>query len=95
MVFVSSRRVETCNVTLKGQDQIWPQVKVGQGHEVTQVGLIIYQSTRLYETNALTSVPRLYLLLIASYWQKRLVTSSDLIWPLEVVRDQKFRFKYE
>ena len=68
-------------VTLKGQDQIWPQVKVGQGHEVTQVGHIIYHSTCLYETNALTSIPRLYLLLIASYWQKSWwprVTSFDL-----------------
>ena len=82
------------NVTLKGQDQIWPQVMLVkwkerggrsrvEGHVVTQVGHIIYQSTRLYVSNALTSIPRLYRLLIASYWQKRLVTSSDLIWPLE------------
>ena len=89
-------RRNTYNVTLKDQDQIWPQVKVGQGHEVTQVGYIIYQSTRLNETNALTSTPRLY---ISPFDRKLLAKkASDLEWPhltFRGVRDQKFRFKYE
>ena len=71
-------------MTLKGQGQIWPQFKVGQGHVVTQVGHIIYQSMRLYETNALESQSHVSI----SFWsqvigKKMLVTSSDLRWPLE------------
>ena len=93
LVCLIKTRWNIYNVTLKGQGQIWPHVKVG--HEVTQVGHIIYQPTRIYETNALTSISRLYLLLIASYWQKK---AGDLEWPhltFKRVSDQKFHLKYQ
>ena len=46
---------------------------------MTQVGQNIRHSMRLTETNAMTPNPRLYLIWISSYWQKKLlVTSSDL-----------------
>ena len=42
IVFVSSRRVEPCILwPWKVKVKIWPQVKSGQGHSVTQVGQII------------------------------------------------------
>ena len=42
--------------------KIWPQVKSGQGHSVTQVGQIIHHSMCLAETNTMTAIPRLYLI---------------------------------
>ena len=78
-VWLVKARRTMYNLTLKGQDQNWPKVKSGQGHSVTQVGQIIHHSMRLAETNAMTAIPRLYLIWFSSYWQKKLlVTSSDL-----------------
>ena len=42
---------------------------------MTKMGHIAYQSIRLAKSNVLTPIPRLYLLLIKSYWQ---MTVSDL-----------------
>ena len=58
--------------------KVWPQVKSGQGHVMTEMGHIAYQSIRQAETNVLTPVPSLYLFLIKSSWQ---MTVSDLGWP--------------
>ena len=62
-VGVKRKRVEPCiiwpgnvNVT------IWHQVKSGQGHSVTQVGEIIHHSMGNAEPNAMTPIPRLYLI---------------------------------
>ena len=44
----SSRRIEICIVTLKGQIQ---NLTSGQGHVVTQVGHIAYESMHLDETH--------------------------------------------
>ena len=60
------------NLTLKGHGQ---NLTAGQGHLVTQAGQIIHHSMRLAETNAMTPIPRLYLIWISSYWQK---TVGDL-----------------
>ena len=58
--------------------KVWPQVKSGQGHVMTEMGHIAYQSIRLAETNVLTTIPRLYLFFIKSYFQ---MTVGDLGWP--------------
>ena len=65
-------------MTLKVKVKVWPQVKSGQGHVMTEMGHIAYHSIRLAKTNVLTPVPRLYLFLIKSYWQ---MTVGDLGWP--------------
>ena len=63
-------------MTLKGQGQ---NLTSGQGRSRSRGGpsrsYIMHQSLRLDETNALTAILRLYLLSIASYWQK---TVGDL-----------------
>ena len=64
------------NMTLKGQDQSLTSGQV-RSSLVTQVGHIIHESMHLNETNALTPIPRLYLIWIANYWQKMLDTSID------------------
>ena len=78
-MFVSSRRVEPCiSWPWKVKVKIWPQVKLGQGHSVTQKGQIIHHLMRLAETNAMAAIPRLYLIWFSSHWQK---TVGDLEWP--------------
>ena len=47
------------NMTLKGQGQSLTSGQSGQGHVMTQMGHISYQSIRLAETNVLTPTPRL------------------------------------
>ena len=59
-------------MTLKGQFQ---NLTSGQGHMVTQVGHIAYESMRLDETNTLVPFSRFYLISIKSYWQQ---TIGDL-----------------
>ena len=78
-MFVSLRRVEPyikwlCKVKVK----VWPQVKLGQSHVMTEMGHIAYHSIRLAKANVLTPIPRLYLFLIKRYWQ---MTVGDLGWP--------------
>ena len=61
---------------LKGQDQY---LTSGQGHVLTQRGHVAYQSMRLDGTNTMTPFPPLYHFPNESYWQKKmLVTSDDL-----------------
>ena len=73
------RRVEPYIKWLwKVKVKVWPRVKSGQGHVMTKMGHIAYQSIRLAKTNVLTPIPRLYLFLIKSYWQ---MTVGDLGWP--------------
>ena len=54
-------------MTLKDQGQ---NLTSGEGHVVTQVGHVAYQSIRLEETNTMTPIPRLHLFPNASYRQK-------------------------
>ena len=56
--------------------KVWPQVKSGQGHVMTEMGHIAYYWICLAKTNVLTPIPRLFL--IKSYWQ---MTVGDLGWP--------------
>ena len=79
IVLVSLRRVEPYIKWLwKVKVKVWPQVKSGQSHVMTEMGHIAYHSIRLAKTNVLTPIPRLYLFLIKSYWQ---ITVGDLGWP--------------
>ena len=65
-----------CSMTLKGQGQ---NLTSGQGHVVTaQVVNIAYVSMHLDERCTMRPLSRLYLFLIKSYSQKRLVTLGDL-----------------
>ena len=66
------------SMTLKSQGQ---NLTSGQGHVVTQVGHIAYESKRLNKRNTMRQFLRLYLFWIKSYSQKtvgELVTSDDL-----------------
>ena len=79
-VFLVKARRTMYNLTLKGQDQ---NLTSGQGHSETQVGQIIHHSMRLAETNAMTAIPRLYLIWFSSYWQKTVGYLEWPPWPLE------------
>ena len=84
IVFLLLRRVEPYIKWLwKVKVKVWPQVKTGQGHLMTEMGHIAYQSIRLAETNVLTPIPRLYHFLIKSNWQ---MTVGDLGWPQMTLR---------
>ena len=63
------------SVTLKGQDQ---NLTSDQGHVMTQVGHIAYDSMRLDVSNTMRPLPRLYLFWIKSYSQKAV---GELRWP--------------
>ena len=52
------------NVTSKGQFQ---NLTSGQGHDLTQIGHIIYQSIRIDEKNTMEVVWSLYRYSISSY----------------------------
>ena len=76
IVFASSRRIETCIAwpwKVQGQN-----LTSGQGHVLTQVGHIAYESMRLDERNTMRPFSRLYLFWIKSYLQK---TVGELRWP--------------
>ena len=60
-------------MTLKGQSK--NQLTSGQGHVVTQVGHIAYDSMHIDEINIMRPLPRLHLIRIKGYWQK---TVDDL-----------------
>ena len=62
-------------------------VTSGQGHVMTQVGHIAYDSMRHDEINAMRPLPRLYLFWIKSNSQKRLVNLGDPRWPLRVTNE--------
>eukprot|EP00915_Cephaloidophora_sp_WS-2016_P011027 GHVH01016221.1.p1 GENE.GHVH01016221.1~~GHVH01016221.1.p1 ORF type:complete len:103 (+),score=2.35 GHVH01016221.1:53-361(+) len=66
IVFVSWR-IDTYIMTFKGQFQ---NLTSGQGHMVTQVGHIAYESMRIDETDTLVPFSRFYLVSIKIYWQK-------------------------
>ena len=67
------------SMTLKGQGQ---NLTSGQGHVLTQVGHIAYESMRIDERNTMRPLLRLYLFWIKSYSQKT-VSLGDLRWPCE------------
>ena len=81
-VFLVKARRTMYNVTLKGQGQNLTSGQVRakslgdpsrspSDHQA-------HHSMRLAETNAMTTIPRLYLIWFSSYWQK---TVGDLKWP--------------
>ena len=53
-------------LTLKGQGK---NLTSGQGHVMTEIAHIAYQTMRLDETNTIKPPPTLYLFSIKSYWQ--------------------------
>ena len=59
-------------MTLKGQVE---NLTSGQGHDLTRIGHVAYQSIRLVETNTLNLFWSLHLVSIKSYCQK---TVGDL-----------------
>ena len=65
------------NFTLKGKGQNLTSGQV-RARSLGDPSQIIHHSMRLSETNAMTAIPRLYLIWFSSYWQK---TVGDLEWP--------------
>ena len=61
--------------TLKCQGQT---LTSGQGHVVTKIGHVAYQSIRLNEPNTMKPSPAFYVFPIESYWQKYV---CSLKWP--------------
>ena len=60
IMLASLRHVEPyIKLSWMGKVKVWPQVKSGQGHLVTEMGHIAYQSIWLAQTNVLTLIPRL------------------------------------
>ena len=66
------------DLTLIGQGQ---NLTSGQGHVVTLIGHVAYQSMRLGERNSLGPTPLLYLYSIKSDRQKTHLTSYDSELP--------------
>ena len=60
------------NMTLKGEVENFTS---GQGHDLTRIGHVAYNSIRLVKTNTLNSFWSLYLVSFESYCQK---TVGDL-----------------
>ena len=81
IVFVSSSRFETCTFWLWMVDfKIWPQVKSGQGHVMTQIGQYVYLPKRLDGPSRLSPFLHLYLHPVASYRRKKKM-DCDLMCP--------------
>ena len=72
--FFSSRRVASNMVTLKSQVQ---NLTPGQGHLVTQVGHVAYQSMRQDKTDTLTHIPLSVLSKVTHKKRIDLMKSSD------------------
>ena len=72
-------------MTLTGQFEIWPEVKVKSfTNEVVEYGHAAYQTTRLDQASSLVPFTSLKHHHVVIYWQKRFMTSHDLRWPFPV-----------